>query len=953
MSSIDKRTNTLPDGFIVQVAVASLLFLAPIATVLGFYYVVILPIESEPRLGTPVVQHIFEQIPRRREFYHFVAVFAGAYLGWRWWTYSRLRSKEPATNASSESDQVAVKLRLNAIALRTRADLLLGGAFFLLFAGVYFIIVVLPHMSGADKVRIAHSLFSAEFGSTIDCIVNGRCMFVLDDEVSSAQEYFGAPALDQIEIEVFDGVSVEMKNIDAVTDSLESSSRSGRSYKTVESLGSDEMIVTATYSDDGTIGILTGSSGSIFLTADRAETWRRLPLRDSDETAYATLSADGNAAIIWTRSGDAYVIAGDMREEQLSPLELEFTSGERIVGALLSADGSAAIVRTSRGRAYRTVGELDDWIPIPLGPSPAPITATALNADGSVAIIATRESQVYFTINGLGEWRPLTVQLAPGESIRFAALNADGTAGILGTSENQIYVTESGLTNLELVPSLEDKRRITALALSADGSAAMIVKRGPRIYVATDGLRNWQQVELELGLGLGISGAALNADGSAGAIRAGTSGASSVYVAAGDLKNWVKFGPEGPDHAVSASFSGSDLLVTRYIRMAHVAADNQMPASRLWLLPGETVAVKALNADSTAGILGGDRGTVFVKRSGQEDWQPMSLGGGIGGISVGSLNADGTFLLIGTYGGAAYVRKPDSDHWEFVEELGQPDSFRPITLTALTRDGRAGILGRGDREVHVTTGGLDNWTPVAIPLEFDERLAAAEFSVDGTSSLIAGNRGSIAVSNDGGNTWYPQKLSLDSEDSINKVTSSAALTDGLLLHSDEGSSFVLGRFPSLAGWVTMSLTEIAQAVESDILLKHSKIGQSVVTFVERTVGGVTAPGFLTSVSGSGQKTNSEEGPLAGVLNNLTLIRIVTLTVLFFLVQILVRLYQYSLRLAAFSESRADALLIAQKITGNKVRDLGGVVDALAPDAYDFKPGPKPQLDWWRSRRDQQ
>lgn len=80
------------------------------------------------------------------------------------------------------------------------------------------------------------------------------------------------------------------------------------------------------------------------------------------------------------------------------------------------------------------------------------------------------------------------------------------------------------------------------------------------------------------------------------------------------------------------------------------------------------------------------------------------------------------------------------------------------------------------------------------------------------------------------------------------------------------------------------------------------------------------------------------------LNNVTLTQIATLTVLFFMVQILVRLYQYSLRLSAFWESRADTVLLARSFASLEAERFDGLVNALAPDAHDFKPPPKSPLD---------
>jgi hypothetical protein len=58
----------------------------------------------------------------------------------------------------------------------------------------------------------------------------------------------------------------------------------------------------------------------------------------------------------------------------------------------------------------------------------------------------------------------------------------------------------------------------------------------------------------------------------------------------------------------------------------------------------------------------------------------------------------------------------------------------------------------------------------------------------------------------------------------------------------------------------------------------------------------------------------------------------------FLVQILITLYRYSTRVAAFYEARADALQIASEVDGLSLKDL---VDALSADKVDFGKAPIP------------
>lgn len=62
-------------------------------------------------------------------------------------------------------------------------------------------------------------------------------------------------------------------------------------------------------------------------------------------------------------------------------------------------------------------------------------------------------------------------------------------------------------------------------------------------------------------------------------------------------------------------------------------------------------------------------------------------------------------------------------------------------------------------------------------------------------------------------------------------------------------------------------------------------------------------------------------------------RIALLAAMSYLLQLLIRQYQYYMRLAGFLDSRADAIVLAQRF--EKVA-FDKLVVALGPDAYDFK-----------------
>ena len=73
-------------------------------------------------------------------------------------------------------------------------------------------------------------------------------------------------------------------------------------------------------------------------------------------------------------------------------------------------------------------------------------------------------------------------------------------------------------------------------------------------------------------------------------------------------------------------------------------------------------------------------------------------------------------------------------------------------------------------------------------------------------------------------------------------------------------------------------------------------------------------------------------------------RIFTTIVLLFLTRILIQVYRYNMRLAAYWESRADAMLLFSTFAQEGVWGFDDLVNVLSPDHYDFKPAPAVNLD---------
>ena len=131
-------------------------------------------------------------------------------------------------------------------------------------------------------------------------------------------------------------------------------------------------------------------------------------------------------------------------------------------------------------------------------------------------------------------------------------------------------------------------------------------------------------------------------------------------------------------------------------------------------------------------------------------------------------------------------------------------------------------------------------------------------------------------------------------------------------------------------WKTWAPSDVVKELAKNNRVRDSRLFQEIKTFLND--GGSDND----NRDENGSPTGVAESSLTRILGELTVMRTVTLTVLFFLVHLLVRLYQYSLRLASFWESRSDAVLLAQSFATDKAKVFDDLVRALAPDAYDFK-----------------
>ena len=259
---------------------------------------------------------------------------------------------------------------------------------------------------------------------------------------------------------------------------------------------------------------------------------------------------------------------------------------------------------------------------------------------------------------------------------------------------------------------------------------------------------------------------------------------------------------------------------------------------------------------------------------------------------------------------------------------------RMIT-TAFDADGRFGVVAGDKGSVFITQDRGRTWSDSdGLKLNESERIAAAAFSTDGKHGVVTGGEGSVFATQSSGRSWTSTERDYQGTIFIDVVS---ALPGGrnFVAMDDDGGVHLLKPYPDMAEWESRSLDTMRIRIEEDEILLNSVIGLEITKFLDSVLSA-----DVNVDDGEAPEPGNDETLFSRLFGELMGMRVVILIALLFLVQILVRLYQYSLRLAAFWDARADAVLLARSFAYRSAETFDDLVATLTPDAYDFKPSPK-------------
>ena len=863
---------------------------------------------SEPVI---IIIDAFERAPLVPEIYLFVSFLISLYMFWYWRKYDLVRKnfqqiKQKANDGNNDINSrdchVIQELKERAVSLRMRADLSLIGAFVLSMAGVYFIIFILPSVQEVER-STQEARFKEIISDTLQPIVDGQYWLkipenISEDEIIAIRDSFKVRG--NISVRAFEQFSR------FVTKNGGESWNESDSFK----MESGERVRMANFSANGNIGLVAGNLGSIFLTRNGGESWN-----EPDDMVFKSL--EWVDAVKFNTDGSIGLVAGDEGSVFLTrnggvswdkPDNLKLESGERVTEAAFSKDKNVGLVAGNLGSVYFTRNGGESWNePNDLAlKSGEWVIAAIFSSDGSIGLVAGDEGSVYLTRNGGESWnKPDDLALKSRELISTAIFSEDGNISLFAGDGGSVYLSRNGGKSWNDPDDLALKsgESVSTAIFSSDGSIGQVVGDQGSIYLTKNGGESWNKSnDLALKSGESVSTANFSEDGNIGML-AGNEG--SIFLTRNWGEDWTQ--PDTlilkPSEQVLATTFSTDritgsALTNRYlVSVTKDGGNNWIQAEEITLKPRENVIGGVFSADGNIGLVAGDEGSVFLTRDGGEDW-----------------------------------KHPDNLKLEPGEQ---------VSAANFSSDGNIGMVAGNKGSVFLTRDGGENWNRSdELRLKPQEWITKIIFSMDGSTGVAAGDEGSIYRTRDKGSNWMLTKgESIDGNNPIISVgLLSASKMSGAIVDAESDSVlenefyvaearnnlfYLLKVYPELEKWRSMSLVELRNEMKQDEILRRSDIFGTITERVAEKVGD------------SGNRRNGQ-GSYSSVVEDLTIKRIVSLTILFLLLHILVRYSQYCMRLAAFWESRSDAALLSGSFAEAKTERFDNLVIALAPDAYDFK-----------------
>ena len=832
------------------------------------------------------VLSVLKGVPADWKFYAIVALLAGLWACRYFFLKIKLTEKLKLPNTDTQRQglndrdwQAYRELRVRAFALRTRAGLILGSVFALLFGGIYFIIFLLPlteaHNQLLTRQAIHLATFQERYGKKLDDMAKGR-FWLQNFRGGSGQSESRFPLVE------FSGTvhksrgsrprvmtaSGRLGVIARKSRKVLITSNEGQAWKPVNlALKEGERIISARFIDNDKRILLVGSKISIFLLSAKMEVkfsskLTELNLKQDERLRRTRFSNDGKSVLLVGNKGKLFIVS--VKDNQLSPKSIDLAQqkdkevtlkpGEQILQTRFSNNGKSALL---------------------------------VGRKGSVFLVSVNGDQLSRTSVDLAQQKDKEVTLKPGEQILQTRFSNDGKSALLVGHIGSVF----------LVSVNGDQLSRTSVDLAQQKDKEVTLKPGEQILQT----------------------------------RFSNDGKSALLVGRKGSVFWV--------------FVNGDQLSRTSVDLA------QEKDKEVTLIQDEHILLTRFSNDGKSALLVGPKGKVFLVSVKNNQLslvsRKLNLSYRFWNLTV-TISKNGAHGLIADDEGSIFImtRGDNINIWERLEKLKLKHRERVI-YSLLNNDGKKFLMVGNKGSVFKTEDGGKFWNTNDVRPKQNESISRVIISKQDTHGLIIGNASSVFTTKDGGQSWEATQWDGLGSESIYTVKLSPIDSSHFALAvGSQGNTYLLKKHPDMGEWRNWELEEVEKKLKRNELVRNSKIFQDVKAFLAKA-------GYLGSnKDDKNESTNDFLQDSIGInLDRLNLKQLVTMTVLFFLVQLLVSLYKYNMRLANFWDSRADAVLLEENFSTGKAHRFDNLVQALAPDAYDFKPMPRSLFGWSPSRRD--
>ena len=316
-----------------------------------------------------------ELVPTKPAFYYFLAVTVGSYFAWLRLRYYKLEKKSRDRDIDSALEtrdwEIVDQLRIRALNLRTRAEVLLLGVVALLGSAGYVLLFVLPQVDPRDQAladaRQAQAIFRSSYGDWLRGVSAGRYWF------------------------------------------------------RVAELKDDERITATAFADNGERGLVAGDKGSILVTRDGGESW--IVPNGWDVSTFAGLRTvvfdSGSQAGFVVNFAHSALVTQDGGRSWASPRGWSFGENKGIHNVFFGPDGRYGLVVGYGGSILVTQDGGQNWS----RPESVPLKTDegidrVFFGRGGVALLSGREGSILATVDGGAQWNlPQGLQLEENDQI--------------------------------------------------------------------------------------------------------------------------------------------------------------------------------------------------------------------------------------------------------------------------------------------------------------------------------------------------------------------------------------------------------------------------------------------------------------------------------------------------------------------------------------------------------